>query len=486
MKDRFRPAFHFTPPNNWLNDPNGLVYYEGEYHLFYQHNPDSPTWGPMYWGHAISTNLIEWRHLPVALAPDQHGTIFSGSVVVDWKDTTGFFNGKPGLVAIFTHNLNDPERKQRLQRQSLAYSPDSGRSWIKYAANPVLADEHEDDFRDPKVFWHADTRSWIMVLALNNRIRIYASPDLIHWSLQSEFGEKSGDHGGVWECPDLFELPIDGDIRNKKWVMLVSVGTHPERPEGSRTQYFIGEFDGRTFVNDHGEGETLWLDGGRDNYAGVSWSDIPPDDGRRIYIGWMSNWKYANVTPSQGWRGAMTLPRELSLGSSAEGVRLFQRPIAELRQWRQTPHEWRNVHLSPGKSIEFDLQTGTLEIRAEFEPDTAANFGLKIRKGESEETIIGYNTTQRLLYIDRTRSGITDFHDDFPCKHGMLAALQNGKINLHIIVDHASVEVFAQNGEHAMTDLIFPDPGSCSLEVFTEEGGMRLIGLTVYPIRRCV
>lgn len=305
--DRFRPGFHFSPPTSWANDPNGLVYYEGSYHLFYQYHPYSNKWGPMHWGHAISEDLIHWQHAPIALFPDEHGAIFSGCCVVDWNNSSGLFKDSHGLVAIFTHADIHPETGQPRQRQSLAYSSDKGQTWQKYNGNPVLAENDLIDFRDPKVFWHAQSKRWIMAIVAGDHVRFYASDNLREWSLTGKFGREEGSHDGVWECPDLFQLPAD-DTGRSKWVLIISIGDNPNCPEGSRTQYFIGEFDGKTFINDNPSDHILWLDYGRDNYAGVTWSDIPEQDGRRVIIGWMSNWKYANETPTYSWRGAMTLP----------------------------------------------------------------------------------------------------------------------------------------------------------------------------------
>ncbi|MDQ6598916.1 glycoside hydrolase family 32 protein [Bacillus salipaludis] len=482
VKEKFRPQFHFSPESNWMNDPNGMVYYAGEYHLFYQHHPYGTTWGPMHWGHAVSKDLIHWDHLPIALAPDEHGDIFSGCVVVDWKDSTGFFNGASGLVAIFTHADQYPESGRPRQRQSLAYSTDHGRTWIKYEGNPVLVEDSITDFRDPKVFWHEETNRWVMILAAGNHIRFYTSHNLMSWEFTSEFGAESGSHAGVWECPDIFKLPVDGDLNSNKWVMIVSIGNDSAYVEGSRTQYFIGQFDGVSFTNENSDETVLWLDHGRDNYAGVTWSDILKEDGRRIFIGWMSNWKYANETPTIDWRSAMTLPRELTLKETSDGVRLVQTPVAEFESIRGEKQSWDNITFEPEENILADVSGDQVDIIAEFEFQSATEFGFKIRKSADEETTIGYDAIKNFLFIDRNRSGVSNFNKYFPCKHGASLLKSDNRIKMRILVDRSSVEVFANDGEVVLTDLIFPHPESNGLEIYTKGGSVNLVSLSIYQL----
>lgn len=480
--EKFRPQFHFSPKENWMNDPNGMVYYAGEYHLFYQYHPFGTTWGPMHWGHAVSKDLIHWDHHPIALAPDEHGAIFSGSAVVDWNDSTGFFNGGSGLVAIFTHADNYPDSDRPRQRQSLAYSTDNGRTWTKYEGNPVLVEETIIDFRDPKVFWHKETNKWVMILAAGNHVRIYTSPELKTWSFASEFGIDAGSHAGVWECPDLFKLPVDGNNGNNKWVMIVSIGNESAYEEGSRTQYFIGDFDGLTFTNDFSDDTVFWLDHGRDNYAGVTWSDIPYEDGRRLFLGWMSNWKYANDTPTDIWRSAMTLPRELTLVEGSDGVKLIQTPVTELEKMRLEKRAWNELVLEQDENILLDVSGDKLEIIAEFELDSATEFGFKIRKSNTEETIIGYDAAEESLYVNRNKSGLTDFNKYFPCIHGSPLSPKNNRVKLRIFVDWSSVEIFGNDGELVITDQIFPDPASQGVELYTKNGNVKLVSLTIYQL----
>lgn len=481
-----RPQFHFTPESNWMNDPNGMVYYEGEYHLFYQYHPHDTIWGPMHWGHAVSKDLVHWEHLPIALSPDENGAIFSGSAVVDWNDSTGFFNGKSGLVAIFTHADQYPGSERPRQRQSLAYSTDKGRTWNMYKGNPILSDIRITDFRDPKVFWHKNTKMWIMILAAGDHVRIYTSHDLKTWNFASEFGSEVGSHAGVWECPDLFELPVDGKNKNKKWVMIVSIGNEAVYAEGSRTQYFIGDFDGSTFTNENSKETVLWLDYGRDNYAGVTWSDVPAEDGRRIFIGWMSNWKYANETPTKVWRSAMTLPRELKLVRTNDGVRLSQTPIMEIESLRKEKAKLANFTINEHvANVLSKIKSNAFELLVEFELDTASVFGFKIRMSKDEKTIIGYNVTEKKLFIDRQSSGETSFNPFFACKHDAILEPEQNRIKMHIFVDWSSVELFANNGELVMTDLIFPDNNSQGLELFAVDGNVQLKSLDFYDLESC-
>ncbi|CAH1217580.1 Levanase [Paenibacillus allorhizoplanae] len=477
---QFRPQLHFSPKDQWMNDPNGMVFYEGEYHLFYQYHPESTVWGPMHWGHAVSQDLVHWEHLPIALAPDEHGAIFSGSAVVDKHDTSGFFAGKSGLVAIFTHHDTIPGTDQIRQRQSLAFSMDRGRTWTKYANNPVLTEEALPDFRDPKVFWYVPGQSWVMVIAAGDYVRFYKSSNLKEWTYTGQFGLGQGSHDGVWECPDLFELPVDNDVNNTRWVLIVSIGEDINFPEGSRTQYFIGAFNGDTFVPEECPAPLLWLDHGRDNYAGVTWSDVPEQQGRRLFIGWMNNWKYANIIPTANWRGAMTLPRELTLATESEGVRLHQKPIRELEAKRRNKINRAAFELS---NSEITLTDGDLfEIIVEFEIGDALDFGLKLRYSETEETVVSYGVQEQLLYMDRSRSGVTDFHEHFACKHSVVLKPENGIIKMHIFVDRSSIEVFANDGKCVVTDQIFPLSTLAEIKMYAKDGTVRVKSLTIYTL----
>lgn len=475
LTDKYRPQFHFTPEEKWMNDPNGMVYFQGEYHLFYQYHPYSTIWGPMHWGHAVSKDLIHWEQFPVALHPDKHGAIFSGSAVVDWENTTGFFEGQPGLVAIYTSHDIYPDSDRPRQRQCLAYSSDNGRTWTKYSGNPVLADETKTDYRDPKVFWHSETKHWIQVLATGQCATIYKSKNLIDWQFASEFAE--GSHAGFWECPDLFPLPLDSG--KEKWVMLVSLGDTGEHAEGSRTQYFIGDFDGETFVNDNEKDTVLWLDYGRDNYAGVSWSDLP---GRRIYIGWMSNWRYANQVPTKEWRGVMTIPRELSLSSSADGVRLIQKPVSEAQGLRKGCESFKDKLVTTEQHVSIPLKSALLELNLELEFESAALAEITIQHSEAEKTIIRYDSETETLSADRTLSGEADFSASFPAVQEAPMKMKDNSIRLQLFLDASSIELFGNDGECAITSLVFPESKESVLHLASHGGAIKIRSMELHEL----
>jgi len=539
-KESHRPQFHFSPKEKWMNDPNGMVFYDGEYHLFYQYHPDSNVWGPMHWGHAVSTDLVHWEHLPIALYPDEHGLIFSGSAVIDWNNTSGFgINDQPPMIAIFSYHDMEKERigDSDFQTQGIAYSNDKGRTWEKYENNPVIANPGVRDFRDPKVFWHSESEQWVMAVSALDHLMFYGSENLKDWKLLSEFGKDIGSHDGVWECPDLFPLPYEG---GEKWVILQNM--NPGNPNGgSGLQYFVGHFDGKefkvdekfdellkiipthapkgevfedfennyekwtvegtafgevpakgmlveeqevsgyegeglanTFLNGDGTTGTLtsntftitkdainfligggshrgrtyialevngkqirvaegknvekltwrgwdvanfkgqearikivdkhtddwghinidqitfadevaygektgsvWLDAGADNYAGVTWSDVPESDGRRIFIGWMSNWFYAQQVPTEVWRSAMTIPWYLALVNVNGIPRLISKPVKELQKLRTSSQ------LIDGKSIELPASS-LAELEMEVKAD---DFSFSLKNGLNEMII---------------------------------------------------------------------------------------------------
>ncbi|MFF8600020.1 GH32 C-terminal domain-containing protein [Streptomyces sp. NPDC015232] len=807
--ETYRPQFHFSPAKNWMNDPNGLVWFKGEYHLFYQYNPNGNTWGDMSWGHAVSTDLVHWRELPLALAHDDQEMVFSGSAVVDRDNTTGFGTREnPAMVAVYTSHFKNGGR----QAQSLAYSTDRGRTWTKYAGNPVL-DIGSTEFRDPKVQWYAPTRSWLMTVSLSaeHKVRFYSSKDLKRWTHLSDFGPRNA-VGGVWECPDLFPLPVDGDPGRVKWVLVVNLNPGGIAG-GSGAQYFVGDFDGTRFTADddgsytpppgvvtqdfegidygdwrttgtafgdrpvpapapgtsgtsgyegtgfvdsfhHGDDETgtltsppftvdsdylnfkvaggrhphvpgsvqgpsptppgevladfeqegygswtatgtafgtgpahgtlpgqnpvsghegeglvnsflggdattgtltspeftltarylnllvgggrhpsgsdaptavrlvvdgrtvrsatgtdseelnwtawdvgdlagrtahlevvdrntggwghilldqvtlsdtpahprstetavnllvdgrvvrsetgndsgsldwasfdlrpyrgrqavvqivdmnrggwghvladhfvaadspavpsvrraSWLDHGKDYYAAVSWENAP--DGRRRMIGWMNNWQYGNAVPTSPWRSAQSIPREMALRTVNGRLRLTQRPVPTIESLYDGPAvEARGVTVTEGSAPLADGRAdGTaLDIRATFSPGDAERFGLTVRTGNGEQTVIGYDTRTRELYVDRTRSGAVDFHDDFPgVQRAPLSPRGDGRIELRVLVDRSSVEVFGGAGETVVTDQIFPSPNSDGLRLFAEGGTARLDAATVRQVR---
>jgi sucrose-6-phosphate hydrolase SacC (GH32 family) len=640
-KEAFRPQFHFTPEKNWMNDPNGMVYYNGEYHLFYQYNPEGDRWGHMSWGHAVSPDLVHWERLPLAL-PEKDGImIFSGSAVVDWDNTSGFGKkGKPPLVAIYTGH------REGHQDQRLAYSTDRGRTWTQYKDNPVL-DINLADFRDPKVFWHEPSQQWVMVLALSvqKKVALYGSPDLKTWAKLSEFGP-AGCTDGIWECPDLFQLPIEGETDVEKWVLIVNL--NPGGPAGgSGCQYFVGEFDGIRFTDessltaqkngddaspsneqiiddfeggsfagwkiagtafnrgpqlaagdstgfvgsqvadsfgtsDSDEGsltspeftidhnvlsfrigggshlgkmginlivdgnnvrtatgnnspslemqswnirefrgqtaqvelfdrysgndwghiiidhivlcdevpasagkDALWADFGSDFYAGVSWSDIPAADGRRIWIGWMSNWLYGETTPTSPFRSAMTVPRSLTLHRTPDGLRLAQKPVAEMAKLYDGPalkfpggtFAEANAWLAKQKDLPM-----LLAVKMSFAGQQP--FTITVETGPGEETAIICDPDVGKITVDRTRSGLTDFHDRFSGRHEAPLRIADDAFDLCLLLDTSSIEVFAQKGETVLTDLIFPGTDYRRLNLSADGGdGPAVRGITIQSLK---
>ena len=333
-QEPLRPQFHFTPPQQWMNDPNGMVYDHGEYHLFYQYNPYANHWGPMHWGHAVSPDMVHWQNLPIALYPDRLGAIFSGSAVLDAANTSGFgTKSRPALVAMYTYHDHLAENlgANGYQSQGLAWSVDGGRNWTKFPGNPVLKNSGVRDFRDPKVFWHAASHRWVVALAVGDHIAFYSSQNLKTWVHESDFGAGQGAHGGVWECPDLIETRVEGTA-TARYVLLVSI--NPGGPNGgSATQFFVGNFDGHRFTPEASDDQAQpaaprWIDYGTDDYAGSTWSGAARGDARVRFIGWMSNWQYANKVPTERWRSAMTLPRELKLVQSIRGLEVHSSPVA--------------------------------------------------------------------------------------------------------------------------------------------------------------
>jgi fructan beta-fructosidase len=447
----YRPQIHFSPKAHWINDPNGMVYYNGTYHLFFQYHPYSSIWGPMHWGHATSKDMIHWKEQPIALYPDSVGTIFSGSAVVDKNNTSGF--GKKGqipLVAIYTsHNhIGEKEGRNDYQNQSIAYSNDEGKTWIKYSSNPVLKNPGITDFRDPKVMWYEPQKKWIMTLATKDCITFYSSKDLKSWMKESEFGAVAGAHGGVWECPDLFTLDNNG---KKVWVLIVSI--NPGGPnKGSATQYFIGDFNGKTFTPSHTD--TRWIDYGPDNYAGITWSNT---GNRKIFLGWMSNWMYANVVPTETWRNAMTIPRELKLKHVGKDIFIASLPVSELSKIQSQPVIVSNLKINDRIDIADKTGKVNLPCRINLNLEELKDFSLIISNEIGEELIIGYDKNKNQYFIDRTKSGKTDFQKEFAGRHVASRFTNNNKMNISLIIDVSSVELFADDGLTVMTEILFPN-----------------------------
>ena len=434
-----RPLFHFTPREHWMNDPNGMIYYNGTYHLFYQYHPYSSVWGPMHWGHATSKDLLKWDHQPIALYPDKNGMIFSGSAVWDKNNTSSLgTSGKGPLVAIFTyHNDSLAKSGSRVfQSQGIAYSNDDGTTWTKYQGNPVLGNPGINDFRDPKVFWHEDSKKWIMALAVFDRVHFYGSNNLKTWEKLSEFGLGYGVKNVLWECPDLFSLEYKGKTI---WVLLSNI--NPGGPnKGSSTQYFVGSFDGKTFQPY--DQEIRWADFGPDEYAGVTWSNTGD---RRIFTGWMSNWLYAQVVPTEKWRSALTVARELSIKEVGGKFYLSSLPVKELNKYKGS-----NVPVQQG-SISYD---GTALI--EVSTIAANDFSFRISNNNGEYIEVGFEKNENRFYIDRTQSGKTDFHKEFAQKSVANRISTANTINLKLLLDRTSVELFADDGLNVMSSIFFP------------------------------
>lgn len=482
--ERFRPQFHFSPEKSWMNDPNGMVWFDGEYHLFYQYYPDSNVWGPMHWGHAVSPDMIRWEHLPIALYPDSLGYIFSGSAVVDYYNTSGLGSPQqPAMVAIFTYHRPDADKTNSndFQNQGLAYSLDHGRTWKKYDKNPILRKLGERDFRDPKVFWDDTYSKWFMILAVKDHVELYGSDNLREWSYLSRFGETVGAHGGVWECPDLFEIEIKGS-REKKWVMLVNINPGAING-GSGTQYFIGKFDGTEFKPE--SKETLWLDFGKDNYAGVTWS-TPAAEKRKLFLGWMSNWQYGQAVPTTKWRSAMTVPRVLSLLPTEQGLRLGSNPVSEVRTLREgPPAEYTDVlAFSDSTSAEISLPGSQLEVVMEIDRESnQKDFEIVLENKSGEKLLVGLRSDSNQLYVDRTKSGQSGFSPEFPGTHAGQRSFTSRDIKLTLILDAASIEVFADDGTTCITDIFFPVAPYSTLKVNAPGSGVAVRLLQVAALK---
>ncbi len=440
-QETYRPQFHFSPKKNWLNDPNGLVFYQGEYHLFFQHNPFGVAWGNMHWGHAVSPDLVHWEELPLAIAPDELGAAFSGSAVVDWDNTSGLQSGDEKVLVILYTGAG-PKFSQ-----CLAYSNDRGRTWTKYAKNPVIPNRAEGN-RDPKVIWHAPSKQWVMALYLkDNDFALYGSKNLTDWAPLSDLRVP-----GSTECPDLFELPIDGDAKRTRWIFL-----------GGDGNYVIGTFDGRAFSTERGspEGGKLQGDFGANFYATQSWSDIPVDDGRRIQLAWMNDG--GPPFPGAPFKNQMSIPCTLSLRTFPDGLRVCRQPVKELEALRAGEHTWQGQALGPGDDLLAGLAGDLFEIRAEIEPASAAEVGFKIR-----------GATVKYTAADKKLSALSRQAD--------LAAV-DGRIKLQILVDRSSLEVFGNDGRVSMTSYFQPEPLDKRLAIFATGGAAKIHSLSVYELR---
>jgi len=477
-KEPFRPQFHFTPHHNWMNDPNGLVYYKGEYHLFYQYNPMGNTWGHMSWGHAVSSDLVHWTPLPLAIPEDEKNMIFSGSCVVD-KNNSSHFAEKPNqvpLVAVYTAHIIPDKSKidDYQQNQHIAYSLDDGRTWKKYEGNPVL-DLNKKDFRDPKVFWYGPTKKWIMatVLPHEHLVQFHSSVDLKSWTHESDFGP-AGDTNDIWECPDLLQVPVNGQPGKSKWVLINSQQT--------TMQYFVGDFNGTRFQNENPSDTILRPDYGPDFYAAVTYNNLPAGHDP-VLLGWANNWKYGQAIPTSPWRSAMSLPRTLRLQQLGKAWVLLQQPVKALQTLRGSVTEWKNRTVN-GSAI-FPAKGQVIELYAELVPAKNAHCGIRLAAGGGQSIIIGYEVAGSKLYIDRSKSGNTSFDNQFTAwqSASVRVPLQDGKLRLHIFLDKSIMEVFANDGNPVLTAQLFPATGHDGIEFFSENGATGVPTAKVWPIK---
>jgi len=463
--EKYRPRFHFTPAINWTNDPNGLVYYKGQYHLFYQYNPFGNQWGHMSWGHAVSTDLVHWKHLPVAI-PEENGTmIFSGSAVIDEQNSSGLAANKGDIpmVAVYTgHYIADTNNKENyIQSQNIAYSVDGGKDWKKYSNNPVL-DLHKKDFRDPCVFWYAPEKKWVMatVLPKEHIVQFYGSPNLINWTHLSDFGP-AGDIKDIWECPSLVQVPVSGSNGKKKWVLFNSQQT--------TMQYFVGEFDGTKFTNENPAENIYRPDYGPDYYAGITYNHLPPAQ-PPVLLGWANNWTYANDIPTNPWKSMMALPRQLSLKKINNEWILFQQPVQAIYQLRESPWKTDSVHIEKEKLLPAKSQQCELDV--EWTPAANSVSGICLAVEKNKKLIIGYDEKEKKLFMDRKMSGDQSFNKKFQelSRYDASLPLPGKKLRLHIFFDHSIVEVFANEGLVLMTMQIFPEESENGIALYTEGG----------------
>ena len=470
--EAFRPQTHFSPRNGWMNDPNGLVYFQDEYHLFFQHAPEGFLTSGMHWGHAVSRDLVHWDELPIALYPDAElGNVYSGSAVVDRNNTSGLCQDAESgddscLVLLFTHSGG----KVGGQKQSLAYSLDKGRSWIPYPQNPVLLPpEGQKDFRDPKVFWHDATSRWIMALAAKDQISFYHSPNLRQWTFLSDFIKDAADETGMWECPDLFKLATAETPPQEKWVMVVSVFSGGPQG-GSGVRYFIGNFDGQSFQSETPPATPLWLDAGSDFYAWQSWSEAP--EGKRLGIAWMNNWSYALGIKTEPWQGAMTTPRELVLREfPGLGLRVVQQAASGLDTLRG-----ESLLSESNQSVDGEtewLRVGwekPLEIRLTLDPGQSQTAGIVFSAGSDSRLSLGYDRTSQRLFLERNATKAVKLPDSFAARYETALEPVQDRIILRILKDRSAIEIFSDDGRLAMTEQVFPDSATDTLSLFAHGG----------------
>ena len=473
-KESFRPVYHHTPAYGWMNDPNGMFYKDGVYHLYFQWNPYGSVWANMHWGHSTSTDLMHWNFEGCAIVPDAWGAIFSGSCVVDHNNTAGF--GKGAVVAFYTSAKATPWGD--VQSQSMAYSLDNGKTFTKYEGNPILTSS-EKDFRDPKVFWYAPGKHWVMILAVGQHMEIYSSVNLKEWKKESEFGAMQGAHGGVWECPDLVEIPVEG-TREKKWVLICNL--NPGGPfGGSAAQYFVGSFDGKKFVNESPT-QTKWMDWGKDNYATVTWNNAP--DGRCIALGWMSNWQYANNVPTRQYRSANTLARDLTLYREGQELYLKSTPSSEVKKARGKKVSIPSFKVSEKHEMVnlFEEKQGAYEVEIVIQNAGASKIAFCLLNDKGEKVSMYYDLNRKQFVMDRSESGKVDFSKDFPAV--TVAPVNVDKeLTLRLFVDRSSIEAFGEDGKFVMTNLVFPSQPYVKMCFEADKNGYAVKSLNVYKLQ---
>ncbi len=461
-KEKYRPQFHFSPPSGWMNDPNGMFYLNGNYHLFYQHYPEDNVWGPMHWAHTVSKDLIHWENKPIAIYPDGNNYIFSGSAIVDTENKSGLGNGEnPPILAFYTNhdmflermwNETKEDRYIHVETQHIAYSQDLGNTWIKYDKNPVIDNPGFRDYRDPKVTWSEEYKKWFIALASRDRIIFYLSENLIDWEYISEF-TGLGEMNGVWECPDLFPL-VDEDGK-KKWVLFVSINKSSPNG-GSGTQYFIGDFNGKEFIVDEnflGDEKSIWIDYGSDNYAGVTWNNTSDNLKFRKFIGWMSNWKYGQLVPTSKWRSAMTIPRNVTLIKESDRYRLKFSSInlqkIESTSYEETVSSQLNLEESLNRILLSEISTDSFEINFK---NNKENLSIKFSSGIFEidrsnfQTETGFDDNKRTLELGTFRKRFIN---------KQTANFKSKVSSLEILLDNSSIEIFVNEGSLVMSDVFF-------------------------------
>lgn len=473
-REKYRPLYHHTPAYGWMNDPNGMFYKDGVWHLYFQHNPYGSTWGNLSWGHSTSTDLVHWQYEGDPVMPDAWGLIFSGSSVVDTDNTAGF--GPGAIVAFYTSAKSTPWGD--VQMQSMAYSTDGGKSFTRYEGNPILTST-ERDFRDPKVFWYAPGKHWVMLLAVGQQMQIFSSKNLKEWKHESDFGLKHGAHGGVWECPDLVELPIEG-TKEKRWVLICNL--NPGGPfGGSATQYFVGTFDGKKFTNQYPT-KTKWMDYGKDHYATVTFSNAP--DGRCVALGWMSNWQYAAVVPTKQYRSANTIARDLTLYRQGGDLLLKSAPSKEIEAARKDMKSLKKFNVSDAYSIDnlLDDNNGAYEIEMEIRNNGAEKIVFTLLNGKGESVKMYYDTALRQFVMDRSVSGETAFSRDFPAMT-VAPVPETGDFTLRLFVDRSSIEAFGDGGKFVMTNIVFPSEPYNKMKFESVRGSFTVKKMNVYKLK---